>query len=112
MILDSSTRSLQIKLGEAMVTTHCDIVVCWAATSAAVFAPAADQTASNGTTAVTVVAGPTDGTVRQVSEVRLFNNDTVTHLVTLQLLDGAQVRIIRKLSVLTGEHFVYTPAVT
>jgi hypothetical protein len=58
---------------------------------------------------VTVVANPSPPAVNQVSEVRLYNNDTVQHTVTLSLLDSATRRIVLSLIIQPGGHFVYTP---
>jgi hypothetical protein len=112
MILDSTTKQLRIVLGEAKTTTDCDIVSTWAEVSASSFMGGNTNIHSNGTTPVVVVDVPSSGAVqRDVREVRLFNNDTVTHTVTLQLYDGVTVWVIApaKVSVPANGTFVYTP---
>ena len=108
MILDTATRSLQIVLGEAQVTTACDIIACYAVTTASTFATATALAVSSGVTPVTTVAAPPSGSAYQVNEVRVFNNDTVPHQITLRLLDGAVVRVIQSLQIQALGHFVYT----
>lgn len=111
MNLDTTSKTLQIVLGEAMTTNDCDIVTSWADFAASTYAFGNTNSLSNGTSVVTVVASPLAAFQRQVKEVRLFNNDTVAHTVTLQLFDGASTWIIAPSgeSVDPGGSFVYTP---
>lgn len=111
MILDTPTRTLDIVLGEAAATTACDIIACYATTTTATFLTAVAQTTSNGTSAVTVVAAPPSGAQCQVNEVRLHNNDTITHTVKLRLNDGGTIRIVLAGSVAAGGDFLYTPSI-
>lgn len=112
MILDTPTKSLRIVLGEAKGTLDCDIVSCWGGQTSTGFQPAANDLVSNGTTAVTVVSAPGAGEQRQVNEVRLFNNDTITHNVTLQFDNGGTIRVVEAAAVNAGDEFLYTPSST
>jgi len=95
MILDTPTRSLRLVLGEAHTTTACDIVACYGQQGpAGTFVTLLSQTASTGVTPVTLVAAPPVGSQNIIQEVRLHNADTVSHTVTLQLLDSATTRTI------------------
>lgn len=112
MNLDTTLKVLQIVLGEAKTTNDCDITTSYADSTSSSFTLGNNNVKSNGTTVVTVVAAPGDSaTQRQVKEVRLFNNDTVSHTVTLQLFDGTSTWIIGpgKQTVPGGASFVYTP---
>ena len=112
MILDLTTKELRIVLGEGKTTSDCEIVTSWAEMSSAVFLGGNTNIHSNGTTPVVVVAAPANNTVvREVREVRLYNADTVTHTVTLQLYDGTTAWHIAPavVSVLAGGSFIYTP---
>lgn len=111
-ILDTPTKSLRIVLGEAKGTLDCDILAFWGAQTSTGFVPAANDLVSNGTTAVTVVPAPGAGEQRQVNEVRLFNNDTITHNVTLQFDNGGTIRVVEAAPVLAGGEFLYTPSST
>ena len=111
MILDSTSKVIQIVLGEAKTTTDCDISAAWADQTASAFTPGSTLAVSNGASIVTAVAAPGASTQRNVMEVRLHNNDTVTHKVTIQIYDGANTRIMAQQSILAGADFVY-PAVT
>lgn len=112
MILDTPARSLQIVLGEAHTTTACDLVACYGEqTAAGGFVTALAHAASNGTTPVTMVSAPPPTTQYLVNEVRLHNADSVSHTVTLRLLDGATTRSVYSGSVASGADWVYTPEV-
>lgn len=111
MNLDSTNKLLQIVLGEAATTNNCDIVSSFADSSVTSFSLGNTNVHSNGVTPVTVVGSPGASVQRQVKEIRLFNNDTVPHTVTLQLFDGANTWIIAPslLTVPVNGDFVYTP---
>jgi hypothetical protein len=112
MILDTATRTLELVLGEAMATAACDFVACWADGTVSTFAPASGHGVSNGTTPVTAVAAPALTVQRQVNEVRLHNNDSVPHTVTLRLNDGGVTRVVLVQAVAAGGDFLYTPTAT
>lgn len=113
MNLDSTTKLLQIVLGEAKVTNDCDITASYGDFDGNNFTLGANTAHSNGTTPVIVVAAPGFDIERQVKEIRLFNNDTVPHTVTLQLFDGTSTWVVgtalTPTPVPAGGGFVYTP---
>lgn len=111
MNLDTTSKVLQIVLGEAKTTNDCDIVSSFADSSVTSFSLGNTNVKSNGTTPVSAVGAPGASVQRQVKEVRLFNNDTVAHTVTLQLFDGASAWVIAPsaVSVPVNGSFVYTP---
>jgi hypothetical protein len=110
VILDQYTRSLEIVLGEAHTTRPCDVICCYATSSSTAFQPALVMGHTNGTTAVTLLAGTISG-AQIIQEVRLWNNDTVTHNVTLRVNDGTTTIIIKAASVSAGDGFLYAPTV-
>ncbi len=116
MILDTTSKEMRIVLGEGKTTNDCDVVTSYAdcGVSFGTFVFGNQNTLTNGTTPVVVVAAPDALYQRQVKEIRLFNNDTVTHTVTLQLYDGTDTWIVAPsaLSVAPGGSYVYTPDVT
>lgn len=113
MNLDSTTKVLRIVLGEAKTTNDCDITASYADSMINNFSLGNQNEKSNGTTPVIVVAAPVTDAQRQVKEIRLFNNDTVPHTVTLQLFDGTNTWIVgtspTATPVVVGGSFVYTP---
>ena len=116
MNLDTTSKVLQIVLGEGATTNNCEVTTSWADTSVVQgsFALGNTNINTNGTTAVTVVAAPASQVQRQIKEVRLYNADTVSHTITLQLYDGTNTWIIAvsgasPTTVPAGGTFVYTP---
>lgn len=113
MNLDTATKRLRIVLGEAKTTNDCDITASYADSQINNFSLGNQNSRSNGTTPVTVVDAPAVDTQRQVKEIRLFNNDTVVHNVTLELFDGTNTWIVGTTAtsgaVPVGGSFVYTP---
>ena len=111
MILDATTKSLTIVLGEAKTTTDCDITASWADNTPDQFLPGNNTLVSNGTSAVTVVPAPTvAGIERQVQEVTLYNNDTVSHTVYLREHDGANTRVITSATLAANASFRWPQA--
>lgn len=107
MNLDTTTRSLEVKLGEAITTSQCDVTASFGEYAAAGFRPRLSDTVTNGVTAVTAVAAPATSEQLVVQEVRVYNADTVTHLVILQLNDNATIRVIQAGEVVAGGTFSY-----
>ena len=56
MILDTTSKVIQIVLGEAKTTTDCDISAAWADQTTTAFTPGSTLAVSNGTSIVTAVA--------------------------------------------------------
>lgn len=112
MNLTSQTQSLQIVLGEAKTTSDCDITASWAEMTIGTMLLQNSALKSNGTSAVTVVSAPAHAqTWEQVKEVRLHNNDTVIHKVSVLLNVSGTTFIVLQSSVAAGGDFVYTPEV-
>jgi hypothetical protein len=112
MNLTTTTQSLRIVLGEAKVTTDCDITAAWGDATVP-FVLGATQGTSNGTTPVTAVAAPASNVQRQVKEIRLHNNDTIAHTVTLQFDNNGTISILDgPVTVAVGGNYVYTPSST
>lgn len=113
MNLDTTLKVLRIVLGEVKTTNDCDITASYADSMINNFSLGNQNEKSNGTTPVIVVAAPAIDRQRQVKEIRLFNNDTVPHNVTLQLFDGTNTWIVGNSPTATpvavGGSFVYTP---
>lgn len=112
MILDATTKTVEVVLGEVITTSNCDITAAFGDYATAQFLPGGSDTISNGTTPVTVVAAPSAGIQRLVNEVTVHNNDTVPHTIILRLNDNGTIRIVRDQTVASGGDFIYSPVVT
>lgn len=109
MILDSVNKSAEVKLDEATVTTECDITASYADITTSTFVPGASDTTTNGTTAVTAVAAPTGVSSRQVKEITVYNADSVTHNIRLQLNNNGTIRVVLDREAAPGESVIYRP---
>lgn len=110
MILLTSSDSLQVLLAGAVTTNQAVLYAAFldVATDASTAAPGNSNGTTNSTTAVSWVAAPTAGLVRQVKYLSLYNADTATITATVRVNDGVNTRTLGKFTLLTGETAVYT----
>jgi len=83
LVLDATSKSLRMVLGEAHTTNPVDFTVAYADEVSSVFTAGGGPAQSNGTTNAELLAAPGASTQRVVKEITIFNNDTVSHAVTL-----------------------------
>lgn len=107
MLLNSTTRKLQVLLGEAQVTNPCPIVASYF-DSAATPGGGPSFINSNGVTAVDAVAAPAASTIRQVNEMTVFNADTVSHGVIVRYNDNGTTYVIIKATLAPGYTLTYS----
>jgi hypothetical protein len=110
MNLDTTSKILQIVLGENETTRPCAITAAYTdnGSGASVLGSAAALT--SGTAPVTAVLAPAPLTTRTVTEVRVVNTDTVQHTITLQLNRSGIIRKMLREIVDAGGLFIYPPA--
>jgi len=94
LILDTNTRSLQVVLGTAKTTNDMAVAGCFVNHNSVfeVTALTSFGANTNGTTAVTLVAAPASGQVRQVKNLTIINLDTTGKQVTVRLNDNNTLR--------------------
>ena len=108
MLLDSSNRSLELIMGEAMTTTNPMAVTDWAAISTtAAPVPATTTVSANGVAAVTLVAAPVSGQ-RKINNLSIYNVDTVSHVVTVRYNDNTTLYTIVKETLAIGDTLHFT----
>lgn len=111
IILDATTKSLEIDLAGAVTTNELD-VTCHAVDTLDSDMTVSDIVNTNvvttGTTAVTAMAAPAAGHTREIKTLSVYNNDTVSATVTVQILSTATVYILFKATLATGENLLYT----
>jgi len=83
LVLDATSKSLRMVLGEAHTTNPVDFTVAYADATTTTFAEGGGPAQSNGTTNAELLAAPGASTQRVVKEITIYNNDTVSHVVTL-----------------------------
>ena len=83
LVLDATSKSLRMVLGEAHTTNPVDFTVAYADEVSSVFTAGGGPAQSNGTTNAELLAAPGASTQRVVKDITIYNNDTVSHVVTL-----------------------------
>jgi hypothetical protein len=94
MILDTTSKSLRVYLGSAATTTNPVFSAAYVDHTTSSCTPGANDGAADNTTAVTVVAAPASSTQRQVKAIDVWNGDTISHQVTVELLNSATQRTL------------------
>lgn len=110
LILDATTKTFEIDMDEALTTSQLDVMVCYVdilTSDQSVSAFGNQDSATNSTTAVTILSAPAAGHTRTVKYMSVYNKDTVDHNVTIQLNNNATLRIIHKVLLLVGETLEY-----
>lgn len=111
IILDTTLKSLEIKLAGVVTTTQLPYVLAYVdllSSDQSISAVGSNDGATNNTTAVVVLAAPAAGHTRQVKFLSVFNADTVAATLTLQYNDNGTARIITKVVLDVGDNFIYT----
>ena len=96
IVLDSTLKSLEILLGGAVTTNQLPFVSSYVDISQSTFAvtgSSENDGQSNDTTVVTVVAAPAGSTTRKLNLLSVFNADTVSAKVTVQVNNNGTKRI-------------------
>lgn len=109
MNLDTTSKTLQIVLGEAATTRPCTITAAYTDNGAGASVLGSNAALTSGTTPVTAVLAPATLTTRTATEVRVVNTDTVSHTITLQLNNNGTIRKMLRETVAAGGLFIYPP---
>lgn len=110
--LDSTTKSLQVKLGAAgaipVTVSYYDIPNVTKDDNQPLRG-ATSITATNGTTYVTAVSPPAAGTVRMIDYINVHNSDAGSETVTIAIDDNGTPTIQVVITLATTESLVWTP---
>lgn len=107
LILDATTKSLEIKLAGAVAANQLPVTAHYTDITTALYMPGSSDAESNGTTAVTIVAAPGASTQRHVESISVYNADTAAVTVTIQLNNNSTLRIITKVTLQAAEQLFY-----
>lgn len=107
MLLDATTKTIELTVNAAATTTESPVTVEYADLTTTTFSPASSDTVSNGTTVVTIVAAPAASTQRQVKEITIYNADTVNHTYTVKYNDNGTKRTVAVIPVSIGQTLAY-----
>jgi hypothetical protein len=107
MLLDATTKSLEVVLAGAVTTTQAPITAFYVDHTASASTPGSSDIVTNNATAVTAVAAPNTSTQRQVKMLTVYNADTAAMTVQVQLNNNSTARIIGRWTLAVGESLVY-----
>lgn len=107
IVLDTTTRKLQVVLSTAVATTQPQVLACWRDITTTGYTPGTTVIAANGVTAVDVVAAPAASTQRLVDYLCFYNKDNQAVEVTFQYNDNATIYVIAVITLRPAERFEY-----
>ncbi len=108
MLLDSTSKSLEIILAGAITTNPLAVSTEYVDMTSSATTGGAQLANSNNTTAVTIVAAPAASTQRRVLGVQIYNADTASATVTARINDGGTLYAVLKIAVPSGYTLQYT----
>ncbi len=113
IILDATTKSLEIKLGGAITTNQLTCVASYVDinnSTILITGISENDVLTNGATAVTIVAAPAANTSRELKSLSIQNTDTVSQTVTVQYNNNGTKRPIVVQALTTGQTLIYDEA--
>jgi hypothetical protein len=108
MNLDSVQKSIKVVLSEGKTMAECDIVASYTDNGPGMVLNASNDTTTNGATPVTAIAPPPQNVERTVTEVLVFNADSVNHTAAIVLAIGAANRVMQEGVIQPGETLIYS----
>lgn len=107
--LDAVNKKLQIVLNGAAATTELPIQVAFDEINSRFLETRKDfDGITTGNTAVDVMAAPSAGFKRRLTGLSVFNADTTSAVVTVQLVNGTTTRKLLSITLQTGEALYYS----
>jgi hypothetical protein len=85
IVLDTTTKKLQVVLGGAITTNQLQCVASWRDRTSTTFVAGATEANTNSGTDVDLVAAPAASTQRLIDFVNIYNRDTVSATVTVKI---------------------------
>jgi hypothetical protein len=107
IILDTTTKSLQIKLSATVTTNQLPFSASYVDSTGTATTPGENDGASNNTTAVTVVGSPASSTQRLIKNIIIQNADTASAKVTVIYNNNSTLRNIVVATLAAGDQLVY-----
>jgi len=107
--LDSTLKSLEVTLDGAVTTNQLPITAHYIdvlSSDQSISTISENDTVTNNTTAVTAVAAPASGHTRTVKSLSVYNKDTVSAVVTVQINNNGTLRIITHTTMAAGDTLV------
>jgi hypothetical protein len=110
MILDTTTDSIEVKLGAAHTTRALQFFTSYHIidSTSVTFAPTKSFGSTNGTTAVTILPAPSSGKINQLKFCSVYNCDSVDQTVTIQVNSSSSLRTVYSSTIKVGEQLQFT----
>ena len=105
LVIDSTTRKFQAKMASTATSINCSVTCTYADSAATTFAEGIYPSILNGTTLVDILPAPAASTRRVVKSINVFNNDTVSHTVTIYLNDNGTSYAIKTVTLVSGANW-------
>ena len=103
LVLDSTTKTIQVSMSGAAATTNPDFTAAWADNNSTNFVEGASDGALNGTSDVTVIAAPAAGYRRIIKGITIENKDTAPVTLTIKYDNNGTQRVIAKVTLSVGD---------
>lgn len=94
IILDNTTRIIQVLLGGAVTTNQLHCTAHYVDVSSTEYTPISSNTLTNSATPVSLVAAPAASVQRVIKYLSIYNADTVNATVTVRYNDNATLRTL------------------
>ena len=103
LILDSTTKTIQVNMSAAAATTNPDFTVAYADNNGTTFVEGASDGALTGATSATVVSAPANGYRRIIKGIFIENKDTAPVTITVNYNNNGTQRTIAKVTLNVGD---------
>jgi len=108
MILDTTTRKLQVVLTAAKTTLDMPVIVDYVDNTTTTFTPGTYPSNTNGVTLVDILPAPAASTQRKVNSISIYNYDTAAKVVRVYLNDNGTSYQILDLTLQIDDTLCYT----
>jgi len=108
IILDATTKKLQIVLDGAVTTNQLPFVASYVDVTPTTYVPGENDGLSNSAVAVDIVTAPAASTQRQVKLITVHNADTVAVVLNILYNNSATTRTLFRATLSVGDLCVYT----
>lgn len=109
MILTTTTQKLQVFLAGARALNDCPIVIDYVDFTATATTPGMTPVNTNGVTTTDILAAPAASTQRKVNSINLYNADSASAVVTIQINDNSTLYpVLSAVTVVAGATLQYT----
>lgn len=108
IILDNTSKTLEVVLGGSITTNQLEFVVSYVDMDSTTFSPQETDGLTNNTVPVTAMSSPGVGFTRQLKFLSIYNNDTVSAEVIVQLNNGTNTRIIGRWQIGVDYSIIYS----